>query len=62
MSHFPKVYWKGLRLVLGATKRYLQKWDLQLQANLTEAQYDCAIAVLDAVVTCLAALPTNDPQ
>jgi len=57
----PRVYWIGLRLVLGTVKRYIQKWDLQLQANLTSPQYECAVAVLEAVIICLNALPTNDP-
>lgn len=56
-----KVYWKGLRLVLGVAKRYIQKWDTQLQANLTTPQYECAVAVLDAILICLAALPENTP-
>lgn len=56
-----KVYWKGLELVLNAAKRYIQKWDLQLQANLTTAQYNCVIATLDAILTCLGALPSNTP-
>lgn len=59
---FEKVYWKSLRLFLGSTKRYIQKWELQLQENLTPEQYDCVVAVLDTIVTCLAALPTNEPE
>lgn len=56
-----KVYWKGLKLVLGATKRYIQKWDLQLAANLTTPQYQCIVAVLDAILICLQALPVDTP-
>ncbi len=56
-----KVYWKGLHLVLGVAKRYIQKWDLQLQANLTTPQYECVQAVLEAILICLTALPSNDP-
>lgn len=56
-----KVYWKALRLVLDAAKRYIQRWDLQLQANLTTPQYECVIAVLDAIIVCLASLPANTP-
>lgn len=56
-----KVYWKALRLVLGQVKRYIQKWDVQLSDNLTLEQYNCVVAVLDAVLTCLQALPDNNP-
>jgi len=56
-----KVYWKALRLVLNTTKHYIQRWQVQLQANLTTEQYNCVVAVLDAVVTCLLALPENNP-
>lgn len=56
-----KVYWKGLRLVLGVSKRYLQRNDLGLQANLTTEQYNCAKDVLTAVLSCLALLPKNTP-
>lgn len=57
-----KVYWKALRLVLGTTKRYIQRWDIQLQVSLTAPQYACVVAVLDAIVECLAILPVNTPE
>lgn len=57
-----KVYWKSLRLVLVATKHYIEKWRVQLQANLTEAQYNCVVAVLEAVIDCLLSLPANNPE
>jgi len=56
-----KVYWKALRLVLGETKRYIQRNQLSLQANLTSPQYDCVVAVLNAVLECLATLPVDTP-
>lgn len=59
MALEPKVYWKQLRIVLGITKRYIQKWDLQLQSNLTAEQYQCVADVLAAIVSCLALLPQN---
>lgn len=58
---FPKVYWKGLRLVLNGGKRYIQRNQLQLQANLTTPQYECVLDVLNAIVSCLALLPTDTP-
>lgn len=56
-----KVYWKALILVLNEVKRYIQRWQVQLQNNLTLEQYNCVVAVLDAVITCLQALPENNP-
>jgi hypothetical protein len=55
------VYWKGLRLVLGVVQRYITKWQLQLQANLTTPQYECVVAVLDAIIICLSSLPVDTP-
>lgn len=57
-----KVYWKALRLVLGSLKRYIQRNDLGLQANLTTEQYNCVSDVLTAVLSCLALLPQNTPE
>jgi hypothetical protein len=59
MTYPAKVYWKQLRLILGIAKRYIQKWDLQLQANLTDEEYACVSDVLTAIVSCLALLPQN---
>jgi len=56
-----RVYWIGLRLVATELKRYIQRNQLQLQANLTTPQYQCVVALLDAVLTCLTALPENTP-
>jgi hypothetical protein len=46
----------GMRLVLKAAKRYLARWQVELQANLTEAQYTCLVATLAAITECLIAL------
>lgn len=54
-----KVYWIGLGLSLNATRRYIQRNQTRLEANLTEPQYACVVAVLEAILECLAALPTN---
>jgi len=56
-----KVYWKGLELSLNLTRRYIQRNQLQLQANLTEPQYTCLLDVLNAILSCLAILPVNTP-
>jgi len=56
-----KVYWKTLELVLRGVKSYIQRNQIGLAANLSTPQYDCVVAVLNAVLTCLAALPSNTP-
>jgi len=56
-----RVYWKGARLVLSETRRYIARWQLQLQDNLTTEQYNCLTDVLTAITSCLALLPKNDP-
>lgn len=56
-----KVYWKGLILVATLLKSYIQRNQLKLQANLTEPQYTCVLALLNAVLECLAVLPVNTP-
>lgn len=61
MATFSRVYWKALEVNLGVVKRYIQRYDLQLQASLTPTQYTCVVAVLDAIVACLLILPSNDP-
>lgn len=56
-----RVYWKGLILVLRALVGYIQRNQTNLQRNLTDDEYTCVVAVLNAGVTCLAALPINSP-
>lgn len=56
-----KVYWIGLRIVAEQLKRYIQRNQLNLQLNLTEGQYACVVALLEAVLTCLSSLPTETP-
>jgi len=56
-----KVYWKALEISLSGVKRYIQRYDLQLQASLTAPQYACVAAVLNAVIECLRLLPSNAP-
>jgi len=56
-----KVYWKTLEIVLNSSRRYIQKHQLQLQANLSSDQYNCVLDVLQAILSCLALLPVNTP-
>jgi hypothetical protein len=56
-----KVYWKGLTLSLNLTRRYIERNQTQLAANLTTPQMQCVTAVLNTIVTCLQALPSNTP-
>jgi len=57
-----KVYWIALETTLQASRRYIQRNQIKLQANLTPTQYNCVVAVLSAILDCLAILPTNDPN
>ncbi len=57
-----KVYWITLRTVSERLKDYIQRNQLALQANLTTAQYNCVVAVLEAVIACLGSLPKNTPS
>jgi len=56
-----RVYWKSLRLVLHQAERYIERWDTQLEANLTAPQFACVQAVLAAILECLNLLPVNEP-
>lgn len=51
-----RTYIPGLRLVLKAAKRYLARWQVSLEENLTAPQYTCALAALSAITECLIAL------
>jgi hypothetical protein len=57
-----KVYWIGLEATLQVTRKYIQRNQLKLQANLTAPQYACLQDVLTAILSCLALLPTNTPN
>jgi len=57
-----KVYWIGLEATLQISRRYIQRNQLNLQKNLTDAQYNCVLSVLSAILDCLALLPQNNPQ
>lgn len=57
-----KVYWIGLEATLNITRRYIQRNQLNLQKNLTGPQYTCLVDVLNAILSCLAILPTNTPD
>jgi hypothetical protein len=56
-----RVYWITLRVVLGAAKAYIQHNQLRLQQNLSVEQYNCVVDTLTAIVTCLSALPVQEP-
>jgi hypothetical protein len=55
-----RTYIPQLRFVLKIVDRYTKRWQTQLQENLTEGQYTCLLAVIDAVTECLVALGTPD--
>lgn len=57
-----KVYWIGLEATLQVSRRYIQRNQLNLQKSLTAPQYECLLDVLNAILSCLAILPTNTPN
>lgn len=57
-----KVYYIALATTLEVSRKYIQRNQLKLQANLTTPQYTCVLAVLSAILDCLALLPANDPH
>lgn len=57
-----KVYWIALTSVLNSTRRYIQRNQLRIEANLTTDQYACVVAVLNAILTCLQSLPKEVPN
>jgi len=57
-----KVYWIGLEATLQISRRYIQRNQLSLQKNLTADQYNCVLDVLQAILSCLALLPVNNPN
>lgn len=57
-----KVYWIALTTVLNNTRRYIQRNQLRIEANLTTDQYNCVVAVLNAILTCLQSLPKETPN
>jgi len=61
MFQMTRLAWPTLILVLTTVRRYIQRNQTRLQSSLDSQQYQCVVAVLDAVLTCLAALPANTP-
>jgi hypothetical protein len=57
-----RVYWKTLTLILRQVQGYIQRNQNNLFLNLTTPQYNCVLAVLNAVIECLQALPVNTPE
>lgn len=57
-----KVYWIGLEASLNLSRRYIQRNQLNLQKSLTAPQYACLLDVLNAILSCLAILPVNNPD
>lgn len=54
-----KVYYIGLRLILGEVKRYIQRNQLGIQANVSPEAYTCVLDTLTAVISCLELLPAT---
>lgn len=56
-----KVYWKGLRLVLGKVKRYIDLHYVQLAENLDATDMEAVDAVRAATDAALIELPVDTP-
>lgn len=56
-----RVYWKQLRLILEHAEKYIERYDSQLQNNLTNEQIACINDVVQAIQSCLVLLPVNTP-
>lgn len=52
-----KVYYIGLRLILNEVRRYIQRNQLNIQANVSPEAYTCVLDTLTAVLSCLELLP-----
>lgn len=52
-----RTYIVGLRLVLKHAKRYINKWGIPLLGELTAPQIACLTATIEAIDSCLAAIP-----
>jgi hypothetical protein len=55
-----RTYIPGLYAVAKLVDRYISRWNVRLQENLTAPQYACATALLNAALECIAAL--GDPE
>lgn len=53
-------YIPALRFVVRKVYRYATRWQTELQHSLTEGQYTCLVALIDASLECLTAL--GDPE
>lgn len=51
-----KTYVYTLRVVLRAAHKYATRYQTQLSAHLTEAQYNCLVDTIQALASCLALL------
>lgn len=56
-----KVYWKTLKVVLLGAHTYATRWQHQLQATISPEAYDCLVTTIQAIITCVNLLPTDEP-
>lgn len=52
-----KVYYITLRVGLNTLKRYIQRNQLGIQANVSPEAYTCVLDTLTAIISCLELLP-----
>jgi len=51
-----RTYVFTLRKVMQAAHHYATRWQTQLSAHLTTAQYNCLVSTIQAIADCLALL------
>lgn len=56
-----RTYLIGLYLAMNTLYNYMSRWQLKIEANMTDPQKVCFQAVLDAVIECLPLIQPPPP-
>jgi len=56
-----RTYLYGLWLVFTAAAKYAKRWQTKLQGNMTTQQYQCLVAVINALDECLPLIQPAPP-
>jgi predicted ATP-dependent protease len=57
-----KLGWITLKALLKGVQLYITRNDQRLHASLTTEQYDCVVALLNAIIVCINILPLGTPD
>jgi len=57
-----RTYLVALYFVFKAAHKYATRWQPNLQANMTEQQYLCLVAVINALAECLPLIAPHVPN